>query len=81
MNAETQKLLDEYVEQGSESVFRKLVHRYLDLVYSAAIRLVDGDSQLAKDVAKACIAIPVSSRVRSRAANAAANPVKNKLWK
>jgi len=49
---DSQKLLAEYVKGGSETAFRDLVTRYLDLVYSAAVRLMDGDAHLAKDVAQ-----------------------------
>jgi RNA polymerase sigma factor (sigma-70 family) len=49
---DSHKLLAEYVAGGSETAFRDLVTRYLDLVYSAAVRLVDGDTHLAEDVAQ-----------------------------
>jgi RNA polymerase sigma factor (sigma-70 family) len=45
-------LLASYVRTGSESAFRELVSRYLDLVYSTAFRLVGGDAQSAQDVAQ-----------------------------
>jgi RNA polymerase sigma factor (sigma-70 family) len=45
-------LLLEYVRTGSDSAFRELVGRYLDLVYSSALRLVGGDVQLAEDVSQ-----------------------------
>jgi RNA polymerase sigma factor (sigma-70 family) len=45
-------LLRQYVEHGSESAFRELVTRYIDFVHSVALRRVDGDSQLAQDVAQ-----------------------------
>ncbi len=35
---------------GSEEIFRELVGRYIDLVYSTAFRLVQGDAHLAQDV-------------------------------
>jgi RNA polymerase sigma factor (sigma-70 family) len=47
---DSQKLLEEYVRNGSEAAFRELVQRYLDLVYSTSIRLVAGDTHLAEDI-------------------------------
>src|SRR5580658_4394231 len=49
---ESQTLLVEYVRSGSEAAFRELVARYLDLVYSTAVRLAGGDTHLAEDVAQ-----------------------------
>src|SRR5204863_7573784 len=46
----SQRLLAEYAQSGSEAAFREIVTRYLDLTYSTAIRLVDGDAHLAQDV-------------------------------
>jgi DNA-directed RNA polymerase specialized sigma24 family protein len=48
----TQQLLTEYADTGSESAFRELVGQYIDLVYSTARRLVGGDAHLAQDVAQ-----------------------------
>jgi RNA polymerase sigma factor (sigma-70 family) len=47
---DNQKLLADYVESGSEVAFGELVARYLDLVYSAAVRLMGGDTHRAEDV-------------------------------
>src|SRR5208283_5621184 len=45
-------LLAEYAANGSEEAFRELVARYMDLVYSTAVRLVNGDTHRAEDVAQ-----------------------------
>ena len=49
---DSQKLLADYVANGSEAAFRELVTRYADLVCSTADRLVGGDAHLAEDVAQ-----------------------------
>jgi RNA polymerase sigma factor (sigma-70 family) len=50
MMTDSQKLLAEYATSGSEAAFRDLLTRYLNFVYSTAVRLVDGDTHLAEDV-------------------------------
>jgi RNA polymerase sigma factor (sigma-70 family) len=52
MTANTHELVADYIRNGSEAAFRELVTRYLDLVYSTAVRLVDGDTHRAEDVAQ-----------------------------
>jgi RNA polymerase sigma factor (sigma-70 family) len=47
---ETQQLLKAYVKDKSDSAFQELVARYLNLVYSAAMRLLNGDAHAAQDV-------------------------------
>lgn len=46
------ELLRQYVNAASEDAFTELVQRHLPLVYSAALRQVDGDAELAKDIAQ-----------------------------
>src|SRR5690349_4001843 len=48
---DSQQLLAAYVKTGSEAAFRELLARYIDLVYSTALRLVHGDTHRAEDVA------------------------------
>lgn len=45
-------LLRRYAERGDEGAFRELVERYIDLVYSTAVRRVGGDADLGRDVAQ-----------------------------
>jgi RNA polymerase sigma factor (sigma-70 family) len=46
------ELLQRYSQSRCEAAFTELVQRYMDLVYSAALRQVGGDTQLAQDVAQ-----------------------------
>ena len=56
MTSDTQELLASFVRTGSEPAFREIVSRYIDLVYSTAVRLVDGDTHRAQDVAQVVFA-------------------------
>ena len=42
-----QTLLAEYTRNGSDAAFRELVTRYVDLVFSTALWLVEGDTHRA----------------------------------
>jgi len=55
VNDDTQ-LLRRYAEEGFEPAFSELVSRHIDLVYSAALRQVAGDTHLAQDVTQTVFA-------------------------
>ena len=48
--ANDEQLLRQYARERSESAFGELVNRHLNYVYSAALRVVNGDTPLAQDV-------------------------------
>ncbi len=49
-------MLADYAATGSEEAFRELVSHYVDLVYSTAVRLVDGDIHRAEDITQTVFA-------------------------
>ena len=50
MNMTDGELLRRYARDHSESSFEELVKRHINLIYSAALRQVNGDTHLAEDV-------------------------------
>ncbi len=52
----TNELLRRYAVDGSESAFTELVRQHIDLVYSAALRQVNGDTAAAQDITQAVFA-------------------------
>ncbi|MBI3851288.1 MAG: sigma-70 family RNA polymerase sigma factor [Verrucomicrobia bacterium] len=53
MTPNDSELLRRYVRDRSEAAFAELVRRHLDLVYSSALRQINGDVHAAQDVAQA----------------------------
>lgn len=49
-------LVRDYALNGSEAAFREIVERYLPLVHSAALRMLNGDTHRAQDVAQTVFA-------------------------
>jgi RNA polymerase sigma factor (sigma-70 family) len=47
---DTHELLRQFARERSESAFSQLVERHIDLVYSTALRRLNGDTHLAQDI-------------------------------
>lgn len=54
--SEDDQCLAAFARDGSESAFRRLVERHLQLVYGVALRMVNGDVHQAQDIAQAVFA-------------------------
>lgn len=50
------QLLADYAKNNSQEAFRELVNLYVGMVYSSAVRLVNGDTHLANDIAQTVFA-------------------------
>ncbi len=50
--SEDRQWLAEFARTGSEAAFRQIAGRHLPLVYSAALRMVNGDAAQAQDIAQ-----------------------------
>jgi len=61
---DSQHLLAEYARNGSDAAFRELATRYVDLVYSTALRLVEGDTHRAEDVTQT-VFVDLSHKART----------------
>lgn len=69
-NLRDAELLRLHAETGDETAFSELVARHVDLVYSAALRQVGGDSALAQDVSQGVfILLARQARALSRRAS------------
>lgn len=69
-------LMRDYEVSGSEASFREIVERYLPLVHSAALRMVNGDTHRAQDIAQTVFA-DLARKARALNPNAV---LANWLW-
>src|ERR1019366_8004922 len=67
--SEDAELLRRYAADHSEAAFSELIRRHVDLVYSAAVRLMDGDVHQPQDVTQ-----QVFSRLAGQARHLAYHP-------
>jgi hypothetical protein len=56
MNMTDGELLRQYVRNQSETDFTELVRRHINLIYSSALRQMNGDTHLAEDVTQTVFA-------------------------
>ncbi len=69
-------LLREYAASQSETAFERLVARHIGLVYSAALRRVDGDAHMAEEITQAVFIIHDDLATRYPGRTAAKTPAK-----
>jgi RNA polymerase sigma factor (sigma-70 family) len=69
VNLSDPELLRRFLDERAEDALGEIVRRYLDLVYSAALRQVGGDAHFAEDVAQQVFAdfVRKAGRLRGRA--------------
>jgi RNA polymerase sigma factor (sigma-70 family) len=61
---DSNQLLRRYAQEESEEAFRQIVERYIDLVFSTALRRTNGDVHLAQDVTQT-VFIGLGQKARS----------------
>jgi DNA-directed RNA polymerase specialized sigma24 family protein len=65
---------------NSNAAFRELVARFVDLVYSTALRLVEGDTHRAEDVTQT-VFVDLARLARTRRGTAISDfPIRNKSF-
>jgi DNA-directed RNA polymerase specialized sigma24 family protein len=63
------EFLDQFLKQGSEDAFSAIVERYVNAVFSAALRRLGGDSSLAQDATQEVFSALARQASSIRAAN------------